>query len=136
MRWLMLALLPLPALADTLVATRTIRALDILTDADVMQVSGGKGFDDPLQVVGMEARVAIYANRPIRPEDIGPPALIERNQIVTLRYTTGPLHILTEGRALTRAGVGETVRVMNLSSRSTVTGRVSSDGTVITSPQP
>ncbi|RID90952.1 flagella basal body P-ring formation protein FlgA [Gemmobacter lutimaris] len=136
MRWLFLALAPLPALADTLVTTRTIRAQEVLTEADVALVPGGMGFDDPLQVIGMEARVAIYANRPIRPADIGPPALIDRNQVVTVGFSSGPLRILTEGRALERAGLGEPVRVMNLASRTTVTGRVRADGIVIVGPQP
>lgn len=136
MRWLFLALTPLPALADTLVTTRTIRAQEILTEADVALVPGGTGFDDSLQVIGMEARVAIYANRPIRPADIGPPALIDRNQVVTVEFSSGPLRILTEGRALERAGLGEPVRVMNLASRTTVTGRVRADGIVIVGPQP
>ena len=71
---------------------------------------------------------------PILPEDIGPPALVERNQIVTLAYDRAGLSIRVEGRSLARAGVGETVRVMNLSSRSTLSGRVQADGTVLVSP--
>jgi flagella basal body P-ring formation protein FlgA len=66
-------------------------------------------------------------------DHIGPPALIARNQIVTLFYHSGPLVIAAEGRALGRAGPGDALRVMNLSSRSTVTGFVRPDGTVLVS---
>jgi flagellar basal body P-ring formation protein FlgA len=47
-----------------------------------------------------------------------------------LRYAAGPLAITTEGRALARGGAGDVIRVLNLSSRNTVTGRVQPDGAV------
>lgn len=134
MRALLLALclLPSPAPADTLVAARTIRAMAILTAEDLAlipeTVPGALG--DPAQAIGQEARVILYAGRAIRPGDIGPPAIVERNQIVALAFQRGALSILTEGRALDRGGAGDTIRVMNLASRSTLNGTIRADGTV------
>lgn len=126
----------LPVWADTVVPTRTIRAQAILTAADVQLIAGDvPGTYVALdEVVGQEARVVLYAGRPIRIEDVGPPAIVERNQIVVLVYARGGLTIATEGRALARAGVGDRLRVMNLGSRATVTGLVLADGTVSVSP--
>jgi len=119
-----------PALADTLVATRTIRPQEILQPGDLMlqavEVPGGVSDSDLL--VGQEARVALYAGRPVRAGDVGPPALVERNALVPLIYSTSGLTISTEGRALDRAGPGELVRVMNLASRTTVSARIGPDG--------
>jgi len=125
-----------PAQADTLVATHTIRAQTILTPADVAVVPGDTlgAYTALDEVVGQEARVAIYAGRPLRLEEVGPPALVERNQIVTLFYATGSLNIVAEGRALGRGGTGDSLRVMNMSSRQTVTGIVREDGTISVSP--
>ncbi len=121
-----------PVAAQTIVATHTIRSQAILTASDVeliaQDVAGA--YISLSEVVGMEARVVLYAGRPIRMDDIGPPAVIERNQIVTLYYITGTLLIAAEARALGRAGVGDRLRVMNLASRSTVTGWVQQDGSV------
>ena len=130
---LLLAALAGPAWADTPVVARTIRAHSILTPSDLATVPGDVpgAIADPAQIVGREARVALYAGRPIMPGDVGPPALVERNQIVRLVYDSGGLSIIAEGRALGRAGAGDTLRVMNLASRSTVTGFVRSDGTVV-----
>ncbi len=129
-------LLSAPADAETLVATRTIRSQAIIRAEDVMvtddRVPGALGSVEA--VLGKEARVILYAGRPIRHGDVGPPALIERNQIVTLRYVTGGLRITAEARALDRAGAGDSLRVMNLSSRSTVTGHVLPSGEVIAGP--
>lgn len=129
---LFLLLLPLPAWAESVAPARTIRAMAVIgaEDVTVLPRDTADGFTDIAEVIGQEARVTLYAGRPIRTTDIGPPALIDRNQIVTLTYSTGGLRIAAEGRALGRGGAGDTIRVMNLSSRSTVTGSVRPDGTV------
>ena len=124
------ALLALPVQADTLVAARTIPAQTLIGPDDLLlqAVDVPGGTDDALLLIGMEARTSLYAGRPVRPADVGAPALVDRNQIVPLIYDVGGLRIATEGRALGRAGAGEILRVMNLSSRATVSARVSEDG--------
>ncbi|MFV2035181.1 MAG: flagellar basal body P-ring formation chaperone FlgA [Halocynthiibacter sp.] len=101
----------------------TIQAIDV----DIV-IAGTLHF--PQQAIGLEALVVLYAGRPIRANDVGPAAVIERNQIVTLIYQQGALIIATEARALGRAGPGDRLRVMNLASRSTVSGRVGVNGSV------
>ncbi len=135
--WRLLFLLPTAAMADSLVANRTIRAMAVLGPEDVTLVEAAipGALDDPLTAIGMEARIAIYPGRAIRAQDIGPPALIDRNQIVPLIYRAGALSILTEGRALARGGTGDVIRVMNLASRTTVTGQIGPDGVVRVGPQ-
>ena len=132
--WRVLLLLALtsPASGESLVATRTIRAKTLVAVEDLTLVSADLpgALTDPDQAVGLEARVAIYAGKPVRPGDLGPPTLVDRNQLVTLVYLSGSLAISTEGRALARGSVGDDVRVMNLGSRNTVTGRIGPDGTV------
>src|SRR5690554_4492306 len=105
-----LILSAVPAMADVLVATRTIRAMDLIGPGDVALASGTApgGLTDPSAAIGMEARVALYPGRPVREIDIGPPAVVERNAIVTLAFSRGGIVIATEGRALARAGVGDT----------------------------
>ncbi|NVK17039.1 MAG: flagellar basal body P-ring formation protein FlgA [Rhodobacteraceae bacterium] len=121
-----------PVWADYLVPTRTIRAKTILSAEDLALKKGEilGALSDPAEVVGLEARVALYAGRPLRAGDIGPPAIVERNDLVTLIFRQGGLSIAAEGRALGRGAAGEAVRVMNLSSRTTVTGRIAQDGSV------
>ena len=119
------------ASAETVVAVKTIRANTILTAQDVAinrNMSGG--IRNPADVVGMETRVVLYVGRPIRAEDIGPPALVNRNQIVPLVFRASGLSISTAGRALDRGAVGDMIRVMNMSSRSTLFGTVLPDGSV------
>lgn len=121
-----------PVQAEVVLAARTLRPQTIVTESDIVIGTGHVpgALDDPAQVIGKETRVAIYAGRHLRPGDVGPPAVIARNQIVQLEFHRGHLSILVEGRSLTRAGVGDRVRVMNLASRSTVSGVVQADGSI------
>lgn len=129
-RAILLLCLASPAAAETVVAARTIQAQTIISEADLAmhpdKLPGGES--DPALFVGMEARVALYAGRPVLVVDVGFPAIVDRNQLVALIYDANGLTIRTEGRALGRAGVGEIIRVMNMSSRNTVSARIGSDG--------
>lgn len=119
-----------PTLAETLVATRTIPARSIIGPDDLLlrDVNVVGGISDPMLAIGKEARVALYAGRPIRTGDLAAPAIIERNQIIQLVYRRGGVVISTEGRALERAGAGDWIRVMNLSSRTSVTAQIQESG--------
>lgn len=132
----LLVLLPLQAMADSVVATRTIRAHSQLSAADMTLVSMDipLALTDTADAIGQETRVAIYAGKPIQADQIGPSAIIERNQIVPLSYSAGGLSILTEGRALARGGIGETIDVMNLTSRLKVAGLIGPDGVLRVGP--
>ena len=108
MRWICLiaALMPQIVRADAVVATRNIRSQTVLMATDMQLVD--QDLPGALQrvdaAVGLEARVNLYVGRPIHPGDLAQPALVERNQIVSLLYRRGGLQIATEGRTLERAG--------------------------------
>lgn len=132
----LLTILASAASADTVVAAKNIRAKSIIGPQDVvvkdLDVAGA--FRSAIDVVGLEARVVLYAGRPIALEDLGAPAIVTRNQMVTLVFQNGPLVISTDARALERGGVGDWVRVMNQSSRTTVSGQIQKDGSVHVKP--
>ncbi len=123
---------PLEALAESLVATRLIRATEVIGPGDVeLHTAALPGAaSHPDQVIGLEARVAIYPGRPVRLGDLGPAAVVERNEIVRMVFRQGGLMILSEGRVMGRAALGDQVAVMNLSSRQSVQAVVTSHGTV------
>jgi len=129
---LLIALTAQTAWAEILVPLRTIRAKEIIlaTDLTFKPVNVAGALSDANEVVGMEARVPLYPGRPMRPSDIGPPAIVDRNDLVTLAFRRNGLTIMAEGCALGRGSEGEWIKVMNLASRSTVTGRVNADGSV------
>jgi len=129
-------LLSVPAFAETVVANGTIRSMALISPADVRLIEGDTpgAVADLEAAIGMEARVNLYPGRPIRASDLRPPAVINRNEIITLQYNANGLLILTEGRALDRAGIGERLRVLNLASRTTITATVLEPGTAVVGP--
>ncbi|MSU91801.1 flagellar basal body P-ring formation protein FlgA [Rhodobacteraceae bacterium 2CG4] len=130
----MLAALLLPGQlpAQVLVVNRTLPAQTVIGPQDVSLQDGDvpgahRAVED---AVGLETRVTLYPGRPVRLGDLGPAAVVERNEIVTLRFRSGALVIETAGRALDRAALDRGVRVMNLGSRTTVTGTARGPGLV------
>ena len=119
-------------LADVVVPTRTIRPGEIIAPADlaVKNATVPGAIERPGEVIGREAGIALYPDRPIRRGDVRAPALVDRNQRVMLIYRSGGLRILADGRALGRGAAGDVIPVMNMSSRATVSGTVNKDGTV------
>lgn len=122
-----------PAFADVIVATRTLRPQTVVTAADLAIRPGDIAGvpSDPAELIGLETRVALYAGHPVRRDDVGEPAVVDRNEIVPLLFERGGLTIQVVGRALARAGAGDRLRVMNLDSRTVVWGSAQPDGTVI-----
>lgn len=132
LRFAFLLLIGTSAAADSVVATRTLRAQTVIVPEDLTLVAADLqgALADPAAAYGLETRVAVYAGRPVRPEDLGPPTLVQRNQLVMLVYVSDALAISVEGRALARGSEGELVQALNLASRSTVTGRIGPDGVI------
>ncbi len=64
-------------------------------------------------VIGLETQVAVYRGHAIRVGDLGPPTLIQRNELVRISFKLGGLTLETEGRALDDGAMGQRVRVMN-----------------------
>lgn len=132
-RFLILFALAAPsAQAETLTTLRLVRPATVIAPEDIgrLSINVPGALTSEKDAIGFEARVTLYPGRPIRPGDVGPAALVERNQPVMLVFARGALTISTEGRALGRGAVGDAVRVMNLGSRTTVSGVVQSDGSV------
>ncbi len=132
MRWVTFwLLLASPAFGQSVVALQGIRAQTVVT-AEMVALGDGDagGYSALAAVIGLEARVNIYPNRPIPLGSLGAPAILERNQPVVMRFTRGALTIYSDGRVLDRAGVGERVRVMNLDSKTVIFGTVGPDGII------
>jgi flagella basal body P-ring formation protein FlgA len=122
--------------AQSVTPVRAIRSQTVLAAEDLAlaeeAVPGALAAIE--DAIGLEAKVSLYPGRPILASQLRAPALVERNAVVRMAYRSGPLRIVTEGRALDRAAAGELVRVMNLVSKQTVTGVVTADGSIEVGP--
>jgi flagella basal body P-ring formation protein FlgA len=116
--------------ASSLVAADVIRAGDPVTVANAELPEGEEPSLYDL-FAGREVKRTVYAGQPITLDNTRPVRLITRNQVVTIKYISGPLEISTTGRAMGEAAVNETVSVLNLQSRQLVQGIVQADGWVL-----
>lgn len=127
--------LPGWAAADTVLAATAIRAGSILTSVDLkmsdVQIAGA--LRDKEQAIGRQTNRNLFPGHAVFSKDLKKPSLIKRNQLVTLAFNQNGLSIVTEGRALEEGAVGDRIRVLNASSRSTVIGTVLADGSVTVS---
>lgn len=126
-----LLLLAGAANAAEVTAARTLPAGTIITPADLMVVQDQTDTNDyASSLIGLEAKVTIYEGKAIRPAQLTAPRLVDRNQIVKIVYISDSLQIEADGRALSSGAVGDTIRVMNVASKTTVSGIVAQDGSV------
>lgn len=118
--------------AGTLAASRTLPAGTIITAGDLRAVDSDRpGITDPSQAIGMQTRITIHEGRPLHATLLQSPRLVSRNQILRVTFMRGTLRIEAEGRALSDGAAGDTIRVMNLASRSTLSAQVMPDGSVV-----
>lgn len=114
--------------ASSMVASEVIRAGDLVTPVNASAEAAGAAEDG---IFGREAKRTIYAGQPITMDNTRPARLVERNQIVTVKYIQGGLEISTTGRAMGEAALNEPVTVLNLQSRQMVQGIVQENGWVL-----
>lgn len=127
-----------PALADSVVATRPIAARAIVTADDVtlvaMEIPNALArLED---VVGLTTTTDITAGRALQAEHLTTTLQIERNAIVQLIVQTKGMEIRTEGRALSPGNIGDVIDIMNISSRTRISGTVRPDGSVLVTAGP
>jgi flagella basal body P-ring formation protein FlgA len=118
------------AWAETVLAVKTLRPRDVIdaqsVRVDRVDVPGAA--QSLADVVGKEVKRAVYAGHPVLIANITDAALVERNQVVAATFSLRGLTIETEARALERGSAGDTIRAMNLTSRTTIRAVVLDDG--------
>jgi flagella basal body P-ring formation protein FlgA len=82
------------------------------------------------ELTGKQLRRFMPAGAAVRSADVRAPVLVTRNTLVRMQFVKGALTISAEGRALSNGALGEEVRVIALSSKSTIGGIVIGEGLV------
>ena len=120
---------------EVAVLTRDIDRADLLKSSDVSmerrpkaEVTGEAASRD--RTVGMQLRRPMRAGTPIRVADIVKPDFVQRDQSVTIIYQVPGLYLTTRGKAIESGAEGDTVSVLNLQSKRTLTGVVTGRGQI------
>jgi flagella basal body P-ring formation protein FlgA len=120
---------------EVAVLTRDIDRADLLKSSDVAlerrpkaEVPGEAASRE--RTVGMQLRRPMRAGTPIRVADIVKPDFVSRDQSVTVIYQVPGVYLTTRGKAIESGTEGDTVSVINLQTKRTLTGTVTGRGQV------
>ncbi len=89
---------------------------------------------DVAALEGAELRRVMSAGQPLRSADLRPKRMVVKNELVEILFRQGGLELTTQGRALEDGALGDVVSVLNLQSRTRITGRVSATGQISVMP--
>ncbi|MGY4623142.1 flagellar basal body P-ring formation chaperone FlgA [Bradyrhizobium sp. USDA 4486] len=120
---------------EVAVLTRDIDRADLLKSSDISlerrpkaEVTGEPASRE--RTIGMQLRRPMRAGTPIRVADIVKPDFVQRDQSVTVIYQVPGIYLTTRGKAIESGAEGDTVTVLNLQTKRTLTGVVTGRGQV------
>ncbi|RXG90620.1 flagellar basal body P-ring formation protein FlgA [Bradyrhizobium vignae] len=120
---------------EVAVLTRDVDRAELLKSSDLSlerrpkaEVAGEPAVRD--RSIGMQLRRPMRAGTPIRVADIVKPDFVVRDQAVTIIYQVPGLYLTTRGKAIESGAEGDTVSVLNMQSKRTLTGIVTGRGQV------
>lgn len=124
------------AQTEMVVATRQILAGAILSADELaiqkqdVALAGGHHIQRIADAVGKKSRTTIRAGYPVRNDQLVSVPVIVSGQLVTIVLERPGLRITVAGRAKSSGGVGDLIRVENLTSRRELPARVVDSSTV------
>jgi flagella basal body P-ring formation protein FlgA len=113
---------------DAAILTRNVDRGDVLKASDVVIERRPKaevGSDAARgRAVGMQMRKSARAGQALKAADLGKPDLVQRDDNVTLIYEASGIYLTARGKAVDSGTEGDTVTVLNLQSKRTISGVV------------
>lgn len=118
------------------VPVRRILPETILTEAD-FQIArlphgrvGAFVVTDIDGLLGMQVRRVLAQGRPVMTQSVIKPLVIDRGDLVEIRFRDGLLDLSAPGRALASAHEGQEIKIVNLASNNSVIGIATANGIV------
>jgi flagella basal body P-ring formation protein FlgA len=114
---------------EAAILTRNVERGDVLKASDVVTERRPKaevGNDAAARghAVGMQMRKGLRAGQALRTADLGKPDLVQKDGNVTLIYEAAGIYLTSRGKAVDSGTEGDTVTVLNLQSKRTISGTV------------
>lgn len=131
------------ALVEIPVLNRRMQSGEIITAADIawVEIDSREMRADSIsqadQLIGMTPRRALLTDQPISARAVQSPVLVEKGALVTMRLAKGNLQVTAQGRALSKGGKGDLIRIQNLTSNRIIEAVVeAADRVVVPIAQP
>ncbi len=122
----------------TLVYARNLATGEIL-DASALRWSsdaatGVDSLNNPALAIGKSARHSVREGAPVEPYDLASPKLIHAGDAVEVAYENDGVMLTLEAKAMSDATLGDTVEVMNTSSKKVIEAVASAPGRALVGP--
>jgi flagella basal body P-ring formation protein FlgA len=128
-----------PRESRTLVYARSLGPGEIVDASDLQwssdAVAGDDALDTPSQAIGKSARHAVRAGAPVQAYDLASPKLIHAGDAVEVAYENDGVVLTLEAKAMSDATLGDTVEVINPSSKKTIEAVASAPGRALVGPR-
>jgi len=122
----------------TLVYARNLAAGEILEASDLQwsstAIGGGDSLANPALAIGKSARHPLRAGLAVEPYDLVSPKLIHAGDAVEVSYANDGVVLTLEAKATSDATLGDTVEVMNPTSKKTIEAIASGPGRALVGP--
>ena len=82
------------------------------------------------KLIGKEVTRLITPGRPVPADNIASPTVVKRNQEVQIIFKKGGLELVSKGKALSNAAIGDTVKITRKDAARTLEGTAVSEGVV------
>lgn len=123
-------LVEVEALAEMVVATRTLERGEVLVASDLALVRRdishvqGRFLKSTEEAIGLRVKSALRANSPVRGDYLERVPIVKSGQMVTILVENEAVRITASGRAKGSGALGDTIMVRNLSSQKDLAARV------------
>jgi flagella basal body P-ring formation protein FlgA len=87
-------------------------------------------FTEASEVIGMEVRSSLSANRPISRDRVGSPILVQRGELIDVQVVGGGITVSTKAKALDAGSASDLIEIETLDPRKRLVGRVVQAGLV------
>ncbi len=125
--------------AEVLTYARSLNAGAVVTAEDLTWSVAPRAPIDPPQdaedAIGLAVRKPVRAGAPVSGRDLVVARAIAKNDTVSVHYKAGPVSLMMQGKALTSAALGETVRILNPQSKSVIEAVAAGPGVAVVGPQ-
>jgi flagellar basal body P-ring formation protein FlgA len=119
---------------DALTVDHPIERGEVLKASELVVVrrpkTEGPAITDTRAAAGLAARRELRPGQPLHDADLMKPAIVQRNDLVTIVYEAPGLSLTLRGQAQDAGALGDTISVLNVQSKRMVQGVVSGPGRV------
>ena len=123
---------------DVLTYARNLAAGEIVQPADLVwgkaAIAPADAPSDAETVIGMAAKRALRAGATVAARDVGAAQVVKPGEIITVLYEAEGISLSLQGKSMAAGGVGDTVAVLNPSSKKTIQAVITGPGQAVVGP--